>query len=337
MRALVSGLAGMCIAASMLTAAPAHAAMVCTTAELPVAPSAGQAKSWNVSTTLCVPVGGASEIDVMVHGGTYNGSYWNWPVQPDQYSYVRRTVNSGRAALYYDRPGAGSSSRPASAVLNVATDAHIVHQLIGWSRERGYREVNLIGHSLGSIIAMTTAAQYSGIDRVVITGMLHLPGLGPGSVTLFGSFYPALLDPKDLGKLLDAGYVTTMPNTRASSFYHRPAADPAVIEHDEETKDLMSLVEMTDAVARLAIVPPLNDTNHITEPVLVVVGAKDSSLCGLLVSCATSQSVLDNERPYYSKAESLTARSIPDTGHSLPLHPSGGESFKIIDEWIDAH
>src|SRR5688500_13235568 len=109
----------------------------CTEVRLPVAFSAGQPKNAIIAGTLCVPVNwaaGPRTIDVLVHGGMYNRQYWDWPIRPETYSYARRTVQAGRATFFYDRYGAGLSTRPPGPQASFPNDVHGLHQVISWLR-----------------------------------------------------------------------------------------------------------------------------------------------------------------------------------------------------------
>jgi hypothetical protein len=57
-------------------------------------------------------------------------------------------------------------------------------------------------------------------------------------------FYPAASDPEFAGHCLDAGYLTTVPGTRAGAFYSLRDDDPAVIAKDEEQKDVVAGPEL---------------------------------------------------------------------------------------------
>ena len=338
MKRLLAGLTGLSLTFWPLCTATAIAGTAtCTAYRLPVALSSSRAADQTVAGRLCIPAGGASQVDLLVAGATYNSSYWDWPQTPATYSFVQRDLAAGRATFAFDRLGSGASSRPLSTGIGVEADAYVTHQLVQWLRARPFGQVNMVGHSLGSIVSMTESAVYGDIARLVITGMLHPPGLGANSAGLFGSFQPASLDPMFLVKVTDPGYLTTAPNTRGTSFYYAGTADPNVIAYDEAHKDIVSSVEVVGAVTRLAVVPPLNDTDQIHVPVLVIVGQRDNLLCGLLVNCLQEVGVRANEAPYYANAPSFTARTVPDTAHDLTLHPSAGVSFGIIDQWLRTH
>jgi pimeloyl-ACP methyl ester carboxylesterase len=307
----------------------------CTEVRLPVAMVEGSPADATLAGTLCRPPGAVTAVDVLVHGGMYNREYWNWPVHPELYSYVQRTVDSRRAAFFYDRFGVGQSTRPKDGRdADFKADVYALHQTIQWIRGQ-FAQVNVIGHSLGSVVAVDEAGRYNDADRLVITGLTH--GHGLGFLTLPTVIWTAFLDPQFQGDitLQDGGYVTTRPGTRRDLFYSA-TADPAVIAYDEAHKDVMTLSQASEAIAELSELPLLNRSSAITRPVLLVNGQLDAPFCGVDVSCANDLVLTAAELPYYTGARSFTARVIAGTGHDLPLHPSAGESFGVIDGWLRA-
>lgn len=322
---------------SLAVPAPAEAGARCAAHRLEVAPKPGSARSWEVAVRLCLPAGEPTGVDVLVHGSTYNGTYWDWGLEPEKYSYVRKTLSAGRAALSYDRPGTGASGRPAAAEVTVAADAHVLRQVVLWAADKGFGAVTVIGHSLGSSIAMKAAAGFSGIDRLVLTGMVHPGPFGSASLGIVANLHPASRDPRFAGLGYGPGYVTSRPGTRAAPFFHAPTTDPRVIAHDEAVKDASSLIELLDAVAGMAVPPALNHTRLIEAPVLFVVGAKDAAVCGPLTPCTDAAALRARERPYFPAAASLDAALVGDTGHDLTLHTTADNSFKTIDTWIREH
>ena len=67
-------------------------------------------------------------------------------------------MQAGRAAFDYDRIGTGASSHPLSTELTIDSEAYVLHQIVSWLRaSEGYSQVNLIGHSLGSVISIQEA------------------------------------------------------------------------------------------------------------------------------------------------------------------------------------
>jgi pimeloyl-ACP methyl ester carboxylesterase len=315
--------------------APASAAgNGCRAVKIGVSTAAGQRADQVVSGTLCTPGrarGRGHAVDVLVHGGTYNRDYWDWPKRYPTYSYTRRTLNASRATFAYDRLGAGASSRPQSAEETITTEAYILHQIIGWlSRQHTFSSINLIGHSFGSVIAAREAGEYNDARRLVLTGYLH--ALGPAATDL-STVYPAYLDPRFAGRGYDPGWLTSVPGTRAGLFYSS-IADPAIIASDEATKDVISSALFSEGLADLTTPAGSNPAGRFREPVLLVNGADDRIYCGTPLNCANPVAVRANEGPYFTAAASLTIAVVPRTGHDLALHPTAGLSFAIINSWL---
>lgn len=332
------------LVAVVSTALPALAddagSPVCRQVERPVSVTPGGAVTAEISGTLCTPrrwAGDRRQVDVLVHGGSYNQTYWDWPQDTSTYSYVRRALADGRATFAYDRLGAGSSSRPPSALVTVQADAYVLHQLIGWLRSQDRFSVNVVSHSIGGIVAIEEAAKYNDVDRLVVTGMLHGVGIGVAGLGTFVNYYPATLDRQFFGETLDAGYVTTLPGARGWSYYNTETADPDVIAYDEAHKDVTTQATIVSTALADQLPPLLNSTSRVRAPVLTVVGEQDIMFCGVLLNCESERAVRRNEAPYYSRAKSFTVETVPDTGHDLTLHPSSGESYRMISDWIAAH
>ncbi|HET7017392.1 MAG TPA: alpha/beta hydrolase [Streptosporangiaceae bacterium] len=329
--------------------APAKASAVagpgadCQSVDLPVAlrPQAGLTQ--DVAGTYCEPyqwASGPHEVDVLTPGASYNRLYWNWPVDPELYSYVDKTLAAGRATFDYDRVGTGASSHPPSGDITISADAYVLHQIVAWLRgTRGYGQVNLVGHSLGSVISVQEAGRYHDVNRVVVTGLLQVPDVGIHFVTTLESLlYPAATDPQFTGSQLDAGYLTTIPGDRAADFYSG-SADPAVISYDEAHKDVVASTDLTTLATTWALPAGLNLSDSITAPVLVVIGEQDAIFCTdpPVLDCDQPSELLATEAPYFTGASSLTVDSIPGTGHDVALHPTADQSFSLINDWIGDH
>lgn len=315
----------------------------CRNVQLKVALAVNQPTSQTIAATYCEPNAwstGPREVDVMTPGATYNSSYWNWPVDPALYSYVDKTLGAGRATFDYDRIGTGASSHPRSTDIAIDNEAYILHQIVSWLRNSlAYSQVNLIGHSLGSVISIQEAGLYQDVDRVIVTGLLHVPAVGAGfASTLLSLVYPAVFDSQYVGERLDLDYLTTIPGDRSLDFYSA-AADPAVIAYDEAHKDVVPLTDLTSLATTWALPADLNVSDRITAPVLVVIGQQDAIFCTAppLVGCAQPAELLAVESPYYAAAASLTVDAVSDTGHDIALHPSADRSFALINQWVTTH
>ena len=195
-------------------------------------------------------------IQIALHGATYGHLYWDWPLQPETYSYVRRATAEGYAVLNINRIGIGQSDRPAGDAVTIESNAYVVHQIVqalrggdlvvhSFGRIRADRVV-LVGHSLGSVISIQEAATYGDVDGIVLTGVSHTVTPALNDV----QFYPPGLDARFAGQGIPDGYFTTVPGTRGI-FYYLPSVDPLVLALDEQTKETVTLGELTTAVPGL--------------------------------------------------------------------------------------
>lgn len=332
-------LAAGALAASAAAPTPASASTptvndfgTCVSLRLPVALAAGQSPDLAVAATLCVPYSSddRGRVDVLVHGATYDQGYWDWPTSPDSYSYVAKTLSAGRATLAFDQLGSGASDHPAGSSVTAAAGEYVLHQMIRFLRMSGYSTVDVVAHSLGSMLAVGEAAQYHDADRLVLTGFLHQEF--PPATQPTPPFYPASDDPRFANQGLDSGYLTTLPGTRGPQFYSA-SADPAVIAYDEAHKDTVPQYLLAAGLAAQSP-PSQNPSSSVTVPVLVIDGNQDAQYCGETVDCTDAPRLQANETSYYSGAPSVTTAFVADTGHDLALHPSAGQSFTTIDAWL---
>jgi len=273
-------------------------------------------------------------IQIALHGSTYSHIYWDWPYQPEIYSYARYATAAGYAVLSLDRIGSGQSGHPPADAVTIGSNAYIVHQIVqtlrggslvvpSFGRIRAER-VALVGHSLGSVISIAEAATYGDVDGVALTGVSHT--VGPALGDALSSLYPANLDPHFAGRNIPDGYLTSQPGLR-NVFYHAPFFDPNVLALDEQTKETTTTGELATAL------PALDLSTAIHVPVLVVVGDYDAAFCGA-PTCSASGS-LNNEPGFYPADACTETAAIPGTGHDLNLHYTAPLSYVTILSWMD--
>jgi pimeloyl-ACP methyl ester carboxylesterase len=273
-------------------------------------------------------------VQIVLHGATYSHLYWDWPFQPETYSYLRQATAAGYAVLDIDRIGIGRSDRPPAALVDIGTNAFVVHQLVQALRGGGLvvpslgriraERVALVGHSLGSLVAIQESATFGDVDGVALTGISHnvTPVLQESSV----DFYPASLDPRFAGQDIPDGYLTTIPGDR-TIFYQAPYFDPRVFALDEATKETVTTTELATAFAALAL------SGDIHVPVIVLVGDFDLAFCDA-PSCSASGS-LASEPSFYAPDACAEAVVIPRSGHVLNLHYSAPITYAALLGWMD--
>jgi pimeloyl-ACP methyl ester carboxylesterase len=177
----------------IVSAGPASAdntrppAMVCQRVTIKVAADPGAPRDLALTGTLCQPgLIQPTTVQLLVHGATYNQAVWDWPHEPDTYSYVRDAVTSGYATFAVDRIGHGGSDKPPSATVTIAAAATALHDVVGKLRAgeiggRPFSRVVWVGHSLGAVIGYEYGGRFTDVDAYALTGSIHFmnrPGSG---------------------------------------------------------------------------------------------------------------------------------------------------------------
>ena len=310
----------------------------CRPERIPVRLSAGNSVTYPVAGSLCAdgtPAG--RTVEVLVPGLTYGASYWNFPLDPARYSYVRAATAAGYATLAIDRPGTGASGRPPAAEATATSEALALHQIVtalhaGQIGPAPFRRVVLVGHSFGSDIALREAAAYADVSGLVITGWLTAGNLA-GHLRVRSSYETGIAQEARFGGVsLPAGYVTTRPGTRGADFYNTAYASAAVMAEDESLKQPVTSGELATVAAPV----PHAMTRRIHVPVLLAVGQDDALNCNSAIpglSCAGAAAVLARERGNYSPQACLQAYVLPRAGHSMNLHPDAPAWFAAATRW----
>jgi pimeloyl-ACP methyl ester carboxylesterase len=282
---------------------------------------------------------GGKTVQLLVAGGTYDHTYWDFPYQSATYSYVQAATDQGYATFAVDRIGTGLSSKPSADKVVVATHVYVQHQLVqnlraGDYGSEAFGKVIAVGHSFGSGVSILEAAQYHDVDGVIVTGLLH--AFNPIAVAGFATLmHLAQLDPKFAGAGLPLGYTTTVPGQRTGFFFNTANADANVIALDEQLKttstagELLTLFSITDA----------SQSRKVNVPVLVVVGQKDHGMCNelLSLSCANQAAVLAREQSAYSAAAQLEVYVQQNAGHCVNLHYNANDSYQTMLTWAAGH
>jgi pimeloyl-ACP methyl ester carboxylesterase len=337
--------------------------------QVPIALTDGGPQTAHLDGQICYPTTVVDSlrgsIQVLVTGTAYGPSYWDFPYQPDTYSYVRAAAAAGFTTFNFDRIGIGASTHPLSTEVSIPSNALTIHEAISQLRAGtvdgvSYRKVVIVGHSLGSLISLYEAGTYQDVDAVVASGILHTFN-SLGVAKFLTTLYPAALDPKFFGKIIDPGYLTTLPGTRAGSFYYAPNTDPEVVSTDESLKTTATVPEAAGVFEEElpGVLRPLSGplcglaagfcdgpgssliygiTRQITVPVLLVVGQYDALLCGGATGpnrCSNLAAVRQDESAYYTglAQRCLTLDELPQSGHDVNLERNAPEWFALSDNW----
>ncbi|WP_053722028.1 alpha/beta hydrolase [Saccharothrix sp. NRRL B-16348] len=326
-RLRLSAVALLTASAGLLPAPASAASVTCEDLRVPVT-VLGTAHSMHGR--LCTPTG-ASTVQVLIPGGTYNSSYWDIAYSPDTRSYRQAMNRAGVATLAVDRLGTGRSSRPLSALVTASTQAHAVHQVVRAVRPR-FEKVVVGGHSIGAAMALIEAGTYHDVDGVLVTGFTHRMNLVTVVPALAGMI-PAVVDPQLRRSGLDVGYLTTAPGTRYGSFHAPGVRVPDAIGFDEATKDVFAVSEAVDTITLNNVVIPF--TRLVDVPVMVVVGAGDTHFCGrpLGSDCTSADTLRASESPFFSPAARLRSYVLADYGHSINYAPHAAAYHQAVTTW----
>jgi pimeloyl-ACP methyl ester carboxylesterase len=288
-------------------------------------------------------------VQVLIPGYTVTHLYWDFPLRPQQYSYVRALTNAGYATLNLDSLGSGQSDLPVPGDrITVEAQAYVVHQIIqalhaGQRPESSLGKVILVGVSMGSAIAVVEANRYADVDGVILTGLLHT--YAPTASVVGSLFYPAAHDPHFAQRHLPPGYETTLPGTR-SQWLYTPNADADVMALVEAGKDIAPVGEGA-GFDRVVGTPALVQGIHV--PILSAVGQYDAFFC-TAPSCPEAQAepAFFDCRSQDAGAPGVVAticapRSelevvvIPNAGHTLNLQRNAPAWFALARRWSDRH
>jgi len=282
--------------------------------------------------TLCAPAG-ASTVQVLIPGGTYNSSYWDISYSPSTRSYRQAMNRAGIATLAVDRLGTGRSSRPLSVLVTASTQARAVHQVIRAVRPR-FDKVVVGGHSIGAAMALIEAGVHHDVDGVLVTGFTHRMNLVT-VVPVLANMIPAALDPRLDRFGLDLGYLTTAPGTRFGAFHSPGPQVGDAIAVDEATKDVFAASEAVDTIALNNVVIPF--TRLVDAPVMVAVGRGDTHFCGrpLGSDCTSAEALRASEAPFFPASARLHAYVLDGYGHAINYAPNAPDFHAAVLAWTD--
>lgn len=324
----------LCFQPTLGFAADTLSSKKCVSHSFPVSLDKGKPATYQVTGNLCSqgdPSG--KTIHVLVPGFTLTSTYWDFPYQPETYSYVDAINKSGYATLSLDRLGTGKSSKPPANEITVDRHAYIVSQVIDQLRAgkvQGYQfpKVILVGHSLGSIVSTVEAVKHGNIDGLILTGVLHT--FNTEVLSLITGTVPAKDDPVFKDEDLPEGYLSLLKKTR-QFFYHPDNTDPEIYEVDDITKG----TGVANEDNMVSLLTAILSSPAIKVPVYLVMGSKDEMFCNLVLSCASKEAILLRERLLYTS--DLDAFVLPNAGHNLNYQKNAPAYYKAVVDWSNKH
>lgn len=271
----------------------------------------------------------AATVQVLLHGATYNASYWSWPLDSARQSYVWQALEAGYSVLALDRLGYGESTHPASSADTFTAQALTIHQVVIGLRQRGYRTLVGVGHSFGSAELDNEAATYPrDFDALILTGSGSTTSAQTSAQSRQLAAVPGAPDP---------GYLTSVSvQARAALLYDPQDVRPGTVAFDYATEDTLPIGEITSRPASLDAL-----TATLRVPVLLLDGMHDSHYCdgaqvvpeSGLDDCSSSVGLFTSERAHYASA-CFAAAVVPRSGHDLTTEDGARSAARTMMSWL---
>lgn len=314
-----------------LSTAAAMPGVRCERRVIPVKLNANGLANYDVAGELCAqgtPAG--KTLQVLVSGAGYGTIYWDFPYEPDTYSYTRAALRAGYATFNFYRLGMGESDRPLGLLLNVDNQAHVLAQVIeALKRDHQFTAVVTVGHSFGSVTSIAHAlAHPTNVDGIVLTGFAH--NTNPGFVMAMrtGVDIAAIKGPF-AGRIVDPTYLVSRPGTRRANFYSAETSDPVVIEVDELNRQTTAIGEVISAGKYFG-----PQSKELTTHVLQVLGEDDFVVCGGDLDCRDHGQTIAYERAFFTAAASHEIVILDNINHDANLHRNAPATTALILDWI---
>jgi pimeloyl-ACP methyl ester carboxylesterase len=269
-------------------------------------------------------------LQVLVHGTTYNHSYWDFQsVNGQSYSYARYMAAQKYAVLAVDLPGTGESDKPAGDQLGLLDTASAVRQIVEAMRSGAnpvshpFNSIVLVGHSAGAITATYAQSTWHVADALVVTASRHLIG-DVLNLPVTQAILPQLFQLVSVFQAVP--YFPLPPDVRAGLFYFPPSTDPSVVALDNATADLWTSGQLLSTFFAF-LNPAIDQPGNVTGPVLIQLGTYDALFPAALPEI---------ERSLWTST-SPDIQELADIGHDFNLHLNHAEGWRAIDAWISQH
>ncbi|KAI0137332.1 Alpha/Beta hydrolase protein [Xylariales sp. AK1849] len=287
--------------------------------------------TYSIAATYCEPDSGPGKaLQVLTHGVGFDRSYWDFPFNNYNYSYVNAALTDDYSTFAYDRIGTAQSSTPGDPVNEIQSWLQIssLHALTLMLRaatlpgvSASYDKIFHVGHSFGSRQTYNLAATYAAeniSDGIALTGFSQLAFLPPynflGSTFTFGANYVQANGLPQFENYPD-GYVAFGDVSALQTDFFAPGQfDPAILEAAAGAAQPVSVGEL------LTLTSPAAVNSTFGAPVLIVTGDRDISACGGNCNINTTESIPEMSRKFFLDADiDFEVVLIPDAGHGLNL------------------
>ncbi len=270
-----------------------------------------------------------STLQVLVHGWTYNHTYWDpYDAVKQGRSYARFMAKKGYVVLALDLLGTGESSEPNGEMLNFTENVGSLIQVLTQIRSQQHlqnhsiQHIALVGHSGGTILSVLTAGTVPNIvDFLIATGWSYVP---------HEVFPQKIID----AALTQTPYIRFPSELRTELFYYTPTAKPRQIAFDNSHLAdqfphgaLAQGVPILEALenGNIELIKAFSLVDQVKIPVLVQLGDMDMIAKPVLPEA---------EEEFYSGSPDVTVQVLENIGHSLNLHINRKTGWRNIHRWL---
>jgi pimeloyl-ACP methyl ester carboxylesterase len=200
---------------------------------------------------------------------------------------------------------------------------------------QAYNTVILASHSYGSTLGRSLATLYptTGADAYILTATS--PDVVKGFTDALITFHvlPASQVNPLVYSSLPQAYVSISPPAIRTSLYSLLGDFSfGLLSNDETLPHILPAGEVS------AGAPLESSPSNFTGPVFVLTGKYDEICCGVgnITANATECSLSDITamKEFFPKAREFGVYVPDQTGHNINLHYSAGESFGVVNQWL---
>jgi pimeloyl-ACP methyl ester carboxylesterase len=250
-----------------------------------------------------LPAASPRGVVIAIHGSGYTSKYWDSPYE-EANSLLRVGSDVGFRVLAVDRPGYGATRDVAGGYLGIFAQAEILGELVAGVRACAMPvPVFLIGHSLGSLIAVRLAA-VDAAEHVAGIDVMGLPVRWRSDVR------------RAVERLLSGESRALASEQQRRGLYFGPPGtfDPRVIAIERLISHRVPRIEMEEALQSEAMLETLAPLVRV--PVQHTVAEFEGSVAGGEAVLAQARSLFRNSRRVVSQVQA-------NSGHNVSLHKVG--------------
>ncbi|KAL8778968.1 MAG: hypothetical protein Q9213_007168 [Squamulea squamosa] len=258
---------------------------------------------------------------------------WDFPYQPETYSWTKKMNEAGYSTLAVDLVGNGNSTFP-DALREGQTQVYVetIHQVIqklkaGEIDGIRWRRVALVGFSIGGIVANSITEQYPlDLDTVLLHGISwDTTWIYPAFI--YGVQAPAAqIDPERWGHIPLQYMTQPTPEARETACFYG-SFDRNILKADFYYRDFDPLG------AAITFTYHLTDAPEYRGPVFLGIGENDSTFCGGPKCRGQAYEVYNR----YTAASDHTVKVYANTGHLILYHHTGPQLMEDSLQFLRAH